>query len=118
MAIDRSNQDFAYYASIHQCLRRVLCKEEMIPLLIDNIQQQQQQTQKDGDLMFSYRDGENGRNINKNSFLLQLYTDGVDLINPIGPRKDMHKVTFYYYLLEDISDIPIYASMCKFIGHD
>ncbi|CAF4248046.1 unnamed protein product, partial [Didymodactylos carnosus] len=103
--LNRSSQDFAYYVPIRESLRRILAKEEMIPLLIDNIQQQQQQTKKDDDLMFSYRDAQNGRNVNSNSFLLQLYTDGVGLTNPIGPKKDMHKVTFYYYLLEDIPDI-------------
>ncbi|CAF1167144.1 unnamed protein product [Didymodactylos carnosus] len=103
--VKRSEQAFAYYVPIRESLFRILCKDEMISLLVENIKQQQEQTTKDNDLMFSYRDAAYGQNVDNNSFLLQLYTDGVGLTNPIGPKKDLHKVTFFYYLLEDIPDM-------------
>ncbi|CAF1461136.1 unnamed protein product [Didymodactylos carnosus] len=40
-----------------------------------------------------------------NSDLLpQLYTDGISVTNPRGPKKDAHKLTVVYYILEDIPD--------------
>ncbi|CAF1295970.1 unnamed protein product [Didymodactylos carnosus] len=83
--VKRSKQAFAYYVPIHESLFRILCKDEMISLLVENIKQQQQQATKDKDLI---REAAYGQNVNTNSFLLQLYTDGVSLTNPIGPKKD------------------------------
>ncbi|CAF4493705.1 unnamed protein product, partial [Didymodactylos carnosus] len=68
-------QDYAYYIPLQQSLYRILSKEEMVPLLIHNIRQQKEKVIKDDDLMFSFRDGKFGENINDNCFLLQLYTD-------------------------------------------
>ncbi|CAF1390626.1 unnamed protein product [Didymodactylos carnosus] len=60
-------QDYAYYIPLHQSLYRILSKEEMVPLLIHNIRQQKEKVIKDDDLMFSFRDGKFGENINDNS---------------------------------------------------
>jgi hypothetical protein len=58
----------------------------------------------DDDLMFSLRDSSFGSRIDDASLLIQLYVDHIGLTNPIGPRKDRHKMTMVYFLLEDISD--------------
>ena len=38
------------------------------------------------------------------SLLIQLYIDDIGLTNPIGSRKDRHKMTMVYFLLEDMPD--------------
>ncbi|CAF0944648.1 unnamed protein product [Didymodactylos carnosus] len=98
-------KEFAYYVPITQSLTSMLNKEDMIPLLQKNIQWQQHQTTLDNDLMYSYRHGKNGQHIDDNSFLIQLYVDDIGLTNPIGPKKDQHKMTMFYFLLEDIPDM-------------
>ncbi|CAF1587648.1 unnamed protein product, partial [Didymodactylos carnosus] len=98
-------EDKFYYVSIKESLRNIFSKDEMIPLLIDNIEQQEQKVRNDPDLMYSFRHGRFGRNTDPNLLLIQLYTDGVGLTNPIGPKKDQHKITLVYFLLEDIPDI-------------
>ncbi|CAF4055395.1 unnamed protein product [Rotaria magnacalcarata] len=45
------------------------------------------------------------RQTNSNSLLLKLYTDGIGITNPIGAKKDSHKFTCFYYLLDDLPDI-------------
>jgi hypothetical protein len=37
--------------------------------------------------------------------LLQLYSDGIAITNPLGPKKDAHKLTAFYYQIEDLPDI-------------
>ncbi|CAF1215917.1 unnamed protein product, partial [Didymodactylos carnosus] len=110
----RSSQDFAYYAPIRESLRRILVKEEMIPLLIDSIQQQQQQTKKDDDLMFSYRDAHNGRNIKSNSFLLQLYTAG-----PTNPKAEIDGETLFIMITPVVVSLifPKFSQRALFFHH-
>ncbi|CAF3937425.1 unnamed protein product [Rotaria sp. Silwood1] len=55
--------------------------------------------------MFSFRNGSRGENINKKTFLIQLYVDGIGVTNPIGPKKDQHKLTVIYFTLEDIPEL-------------
>ncbi|CAF0953336.1 unnamed protein product [Didymodactylos carnosus] len=110
---DTKKQSY-YYVPIKESLQNILSKEGMIPLLRDNIEQQQQQITRDADLLYSFRQGTNGTNIDQNSFLVQLYTDGVGLTNPIGPKKDQHKITLVYFVLEDIPDI--FKSMLQCIS--
>ena len=38
--------------------------------------------------MFSCGDGIVGRKICRNSFMIQLYVDGIGVTNPIGPKRD------------------------------
>ncbi|CAF1395926.1 unnamed protein product [Rotaria sordida] len=98
-------KEYSYHVSIKDSLKKILEKDEMIPLLINNIQDQNEITQADSDLMFSFRHGIRGNKINKKSFLIQLYVDGIGVTNPIGPRKGLHNITMVYFLLEDIPDI-------------
>ncbi|CAF4326194.1 unnamed protein product, partial [Rotaria sordida] len=98
-------KEYSYHVSIKDSLKKILEKDEMIPLLINNIQDQNKIMQADSDLMFSFRHGIRGNKINKKSFLIQLYVDGIGVTNPIGPRKGLHNITMVYFLLEDIPDI-------------
>ncbi|CAF1296475.1 unnamed protein product [Rotaria sordida] len=98
-------KEYSYHVSIKDSLKKILEKDEMIPLLINNIQDQNEIMQADSDLMFSFRHGIRGNKINKKSFLIQLYVDGIGVTNPIGPRKGLHNITMVYFLLEDIPDI-------------
>ena len=54
--------------------------------------------------MFSLREGNFGMRIDDESLLIQLYIDDIGLTNPIGPKKDRHKMTMVYFLLEDMPD--------------
>ncbi|CAF0761503.1 unnamed protein product [Didymodactylos carnosus] len=69
--------------------------------------------------MFTYRDAQQAKSNpslqqHGDSFLLQLYTDGAGITNPIGPKKNKHKLSFYYFLFEDLPDIT--RSMLQSIG--
>ncbi|CAF1267560.1 unnamed protein product [Didymodactylos carnosus] len=94
-----------YYISIKESLINIFSKQEMYLLLRNHVIQQQVKVLRDPYLMYSFRDGSNGQNIDPHSFLLQLYSDGVGLTNPIGAKKDQHKVTLVYFLLEDIPEV-------------
>ncbi|CAF3338490.1 unnamed protein product [Rotaria sp. Silwood2] len=98
-------KEYSYHIPIRNTLEKILQKDEMIPLLIDNIQHQTSITHDDPDLMFSRRDGIKGKTFSNQSFLIQLYVDGIGVTNPIGPKKDQHKLTLVYFMLEDIPDI-------------
>jgi hypothetical protein len=39
------------------------------------------------------------------SLLIQLYSDGIAITNPLGPKKDGHKLTMFYYQVEDLPDV-------------
>jgi hypothetical protein len=54
--------------------------------------------------MFSFRDGHFGNRIDDDSLLMQLYIDDIGLANPIGAKKDKHKMSMIYFSLEDIPD--------------
>jgi hypothetical protein len=102
-----SNQlitEYSYHVSIKNSLRKMLEKDDLIPVLLENIQNSAAITRRDSDLMFSFRDGTKGEKINKQTFLIQLYVDGIGVTNPIGPKKDQHKLTLVYFTLEDIPD--------------
>ncbi|CAF4219909.1 unnamed protein product, partial [Rotaria magnacalcarata] len=60
--------------------------------------------------MLTYRDGTEAKDnsllkLNPNVFLIQFYSDGIGVTNPIGPKKDEHKLTLYYFVLEDLPDV-------------
>ncbi|CAF4732356.1 unnamed protein product, partial [Rotaria magnacalcarata] len=60
--------------------------------------------------MLTYRDGTAAQDnpslkIHPNSFLIQFYTDGIGIANPIGPKKDEYKLTLFYFVLEDLPDL-------------
>ncbi|CAF4255840.1 unnamed protein product [Adineta steineri] len=69
--------------------------------------------------MLTYRDGTAAKDnpslkLHSNSFLIQFYSDGIGITNPLGPKKDKHKLTLYYFLLEDLPDFV--KSMLQSIG--
>ncbi|CAF1079628.1 unnamed protein product [Adineta steineri] len=68
------------------------------------MKQQRQKTYNDDDLMFSIRDGYYVSRIDDDSLLFQLYIDDIGLTNPIGAKKDKHKMTMIYFSLEDVPD--------------
>jgi hypothetical protein len=105
LSSNQSKTECSYHVSIKNSLKKILEKDEMIPLLLENIQNHAVKTQKDSDLMFSFRDGTKGKKMNKQTFLIQLYVDGIGVTNPIGPKKGQHKLTLVYFTLEDIPDI-------------
>jgi hypothetical protein len=54
--------------------------------------------------MFSIRDGYHGNKLDHDNLLLQLYLDDIGLTNPIGAKRDQHKMSMVYFSLEDIPD--------------
>ncbi|CAF4211224.1 unnamed protein product, partial [Rotaria sordida] len=87
--------DCGYYVPIQQSIKNLLNKPD---------------TKNDPDLMLTYRDGTAAKDnpslkLHPNSFLIQLYSDGIGVTNPIGPKKDEHKLTLYYFVLEDLPDV-------------
>lgn len=111
--------DCGYYVPIKQSIKNLLDKPDVINYLVDNLNQNITQTKNDFDLMLNYRDGIAAKDnpsltLHRNSFLIQLYSDGIGVTNPIGPKKDEHKLTLYYFVLEDLPDIV--RSMLQSIG--
>ncbi|CAF4108891.1 unnamed protein product [Adineta steineri] len=105
LSSNQSKNEQSCYIPIKHSLKKILQKDEMIPLLVENIRSQATLNHSDRDLMFSFRDGIKGEKINKQSFLIQLYVDGIGVTNPLGSKKDQHKLTLVYFALEDIPDI-------------
>jgi hypothetical protein len=66
---------------------------------LDNVHQQRISTQNDDDLMFSFRDGCYGSKVDEASLVIQLYLDDIGLTNPIGAKKDRHKMTIQFVRL-------------------
>ncbi|CAF4294544.1 unnamed protein product [Adineta steineri] len=105
LSSNQSKNEQSYYIPIKHSLKKFLQKDETIPLLVENIRNQAALNHSDRDLMFSFRDGIKGEKLNKQSFLIQLYVDGIGVTNPLGSKKDQHKSTLVYFALEDIPDI-------------
>ncbi|CAF4427275.1 unnamed protein product, partial [Adineta steineri] len=100
-------------------IQNLLNKPDVINYLIDNVNNNISQTKNDPDLMLTYRDGTAAKDnpslkLDPDSFLIQLYSDGIGITNPLGPKKDKQKLTLYYFLLEDIPDFV--KSMLQSIG--
>ncbi|CAF3857056.1 unnamed protein product [Rotaria sp. Silwood1] len=111
--------DCGYYVPIQQSIKRLLSKPDVITYLVNNLNDNITQTKNDPDLMLIYRDGTVAKDnpslkLHPNSFLIQLYSDGIGVTNPIGPKKDEHKLTVYYFVLEDLPDVV--RSMLQSIG--
>ena len=111
--------DCGYYVPIQQSIKHLLNKPDVISYLVDNLNDNITQTKNDPDLMLTYRDGTGAKDnpslkLYPNSFLIQLYSDGIGVTNPIGPKKDEHKLTLYYFVLEDLPDVV--RSMLQLIG--
>lgn len=94
----------AYFIPIDQTIKLILHNDYVINEIFDNIKQQREKVLTDNDLMFSFRDGHFGHRIDDESLLIQLYIDDIGLTNPIGAKKDKHKMSMVYFSLEDIPD--------------
>ncbi|CAM4845515.1 unnamed protein product [Rotaria magnacalcarata] len=109
--IKLNDQDhYGYYIPMKQSIKNILTKPDVINYLVDNCNDNITQAKNDPDLMLTYRDGTAAQDnpslkIHPNSFLIQFYTDGIGIANPIGPKKDEYKLTLFYFVLEDLPDL-------------
>lgn len=92
----------AYFIPIDETIKLILRNDCVINHIFDNMKEQREKVFTDEDLMFSFRDGHYGDRIDDDSLLVQLYIDDIGLTNPIGPKKDKHKMSMIYFSLEDI----------------
>ncbi len=93
-----------YFIPIDKTLLSMLNSQSLVLEILENIQQQRIATECDGDLMFSIRDGYHGNKLDHDTLLLQLYLDDIGLTNPIGSKRDEHKMSMVYFSLEDVPD--------------
>ena len=93
-----------YYIPIEKTLSCMLNAKPCLLQILENIQQQQTATENDPDLMFSIRDGYHGGSMDHDRILIQLYLDDIGLTNPIGSKRDQHKMSMMYLSLEDLPD--------------
>jgi hypothetical protein len=110
-----SNEGYetAYFIPIERTLSRMLSNDYILSRMMQNIDQNKRSTARDDELMFSFRDGHFGNRIDDDSFLVQLYLDDIGVTNPIGAKKDNHKLAMFYFSLEDVPDQ--YRSKLDFI---
>ncbi|CAF4588292.1 unnamed protein product, partial [Didymodactylos carnosus] len=99
----------AYYVPIQSSIQQMLNRPDVMDMLIKNLNRITNKNSADSDLMYNYRHGSQAQQHpilkqNRDSLLFQLYTDGVGLTNPIGPKKDEHKITLIYFHLDDLPD--------------
>ncbi len=105
-----TNEERAYYIPLKQSLCCMLQNGQLMQAISDNINSLSTRATKDNDLILSNRQSRSvksnlSRQTNSNALLLKLYTDGIAITNPIGPKKDSHKFTCFYYLLDDLPEI-------------
>lgn len=112
-ASDSDGCETAYFIPIERTLSRILHDDHILSLMMCDIEQQRRSTTRDEDLMFSFRDGHFGSRIDDDSLLVQLYLDDIGVTNPLGAKKDAHKLTMFYFSLEDLPDQ--YRSKLDFI---
>ena len=104
-----SSEERAYYISLKQSIRSMLENETLLKSIIDHINSLSDYVTNDKDLILSNRQGRSiisniSRQQRPNVLLLKLYTDGIPVTNPIGAKRDFHKFTCFYYLLDDMPD--------------
>ncbi|CAF1502731.1 unnamed protein product [Adineta ricciae] len=96
--------EVAYFIPFDETIKSILHNNYVVDQIFDNMKQQREKVFADDDLMFSFRDGEYGSRIDDDSLLVQLYIDDIGITNPIGAKKDMHKMSMIYFTLEDVPD--------------
>ncbi|CAF1425434.1 unnamed protein product [Adineta steineri] len=111
ISTDHEQLEHGYYIPIHKTLSSVLCSKDFSIQIIESIQQQKIAVEKDDDLMLSFRDSTFGCRIDDDSLMIQLYMDDIGLTNPIGAKKDQHKMAMIYFSLEDTPSIQIIESI-------
>lgn len=107
------DSDFGYFIPIDKTLSTMLNCNPFAVEILENVRQHQSITEADDDLMFSIRDAFHGLKIDDDYLLIQLYVDDIGLTNPLGSKRDKHKVSMIYFTLEDIPDR--YRSKIDFI---
>lgn len=93
-----------YFIPIEKTLSVMLNSQDVLAQVLENMRQQGAATESDDDLMFSIRDAYHGGKLDHQSLLIQLYLDDIGLTNPIGAKRDQHKMTMVYFTLEDVPD--------------
>ena len=106
----KNNTERAYYIPLRQSLSSMLQNGQLLQSIFNNIKTLSIRAAADNDLILSNRQSRSAKSNmsnqkNSNVLLLKLYTDGISVTNPIGPRKDSHKFTCFYYLLDDLPEI-------------
>lgn len=103
----------AYFIPIDRTLAFMLKSQPLLMEISKNIQQRRIIVEDDPDLMFSVRDAQFGHRFDEDSLLIQVYLDDIGLTNPLGAKRDKHKMTMVYFSLEDVPDK--YRSKLDFI---
>lgn len=114
VSANNEQSEQGYFIPIDKSLSLMLHSQPFLTEILRNVQQQRMAVEIDDDLMLSYRDGQFGSRIDDNSLLIQLYTDDIGVTNPIGAKKDQHKLSMIYFCLEDLPEI--YRSRIDFIN--
>jgi len=92
----------AYFIPLERSLSLMLNSKPFLVEILREVQQQRVATEIDHDLMYSVRDAYHGNKLDEETLLIQLYLDDISLTNPIGSKRDNHKMSMIYYTLEDI----------------
>ncbi|CAF4612021.1 unnamed protein product [Rotaria magnacalcarata] len=93
-----------YFLPVDKTLLSMLKYQPFITRILENIQNQHTAAEHDDDLMFSIRNGHHGNRLDQDTLLIQLYLDDISLTNPLGSKRDLHKLCMVYFTLEDIPD--------------
>ncbi|CAM4953821.1 unnamed protein product [Rotaria socialis] len=105
-----TSEDHAYYIPLKISLSHLLHSGELLDTINNNTQSLIIQSNKDNDLILSNRQcrsikSNTSNRKNSDFLLLKLYSDGIGITNPIGPKKDSHKFTCFYFLLDDLPNV-------------
>ena len=92
----------AYFIPLERSLSLMLNSKPFLIEILREVQQQRVATEIDHDLMYSVRDAYHGNKLDEETLLIQLYIDDISVTNPIGSKRDNHKMSMIYYTLEDI----------------
>ena len=100
----------AYYIPLKQSVSCVLQSGQLLQSIINNIDSLATRAVQDKDLLLSNRQSRAVKSnlshgAHSNTLLLKLYTDGISITNPLGAKKDAHKLTCFYYLLDDLPEV-------------
>ncbi|CAF1395156.1 unnamed protein product [Adineta steineri] len=96
--------EHAYFIPIDRTISSMLNSQPLLSEILENIQQQRISVENDSDLMLSIRDGYYGNRFDEDSLLIQLYLDDIGLTNPLGAKRDKHKMTM---IINDPDRIPL-----------
>ena len=104
----------AYFIPIDRTLSLMFHSQSILTEILQHVEKQRVAAHNDDDLLLSYRDGVYGNRIDDDSLLIQLYIDDIGVTNPIGPKKDQHKLSMIYFSIEDVPEQ--YRSRLDFIN--